>query len=165
MNKEKILFIARHAKAEQAHDGINDFDRKLLPEGIQRTEKIAHKLLSLNMRPDLIVSSPSVRTLETAKIFAKFFALSENEIVTHQTLYDGTTNDYFDAIYALPDNFSKVMIVGHNPMVSELASFFNKKIEPLPTSGVVVLESQSSFWFEFVIKFVRVRKVLFPKKL
>lgn len=165
MKKDKILFIARHAKAEPAIDGVSDFERKLVPEGIKRSEKIALKLLHLDIKPELIVSSPSIRTLETARIYARFFDLPEEKIITQQILYDGTTNDYFDTIYALPDNFSRVMIVGHNPMVSELAAFFNKKIEGLPTSAVVVLESQTSFWFEFVIKFFRVTKILIPKEL
>jgi len=165
MINKKWLFVARHAKAEQGRESVDDFHRKLLPEGIQRTEKVAKVLLTHKLVPEYIVCSPAVRTLETAKIFASFFRVPQEKIVAIDNLYRGSTNDYFDAIYSLPNEFQSVMMVGHNPYVSELVNFFNKNIEPLATSTVVILESQTSTWNEFVLKYIKVREIFIPKKL
>jgi len=64
----KIFFI-RHG---EAMDDVEDryggwYDPDLSPAGIKGAKKIAEKLLAMNLKFDLILSSPLKRTLQTAE--------------------------------------------------------------------------------------------------
>jgi len=58
------------------------------------------------------------------------------------------------------------MIVGHNPMITEFANFFlSQKIDNLPTSAILALESDADNWPAFVVSFRRVLFHLIPKSI
>ncbi len=156
----------RHGKAAFSAPDSDDFSRNLLPLGQKRTIRIARELMVKKAVPQLIISSPAARAHETALLVAGELGLGTEKVITNENLYFRSVNDYFDALYTAPEEVSVLMITGHNPLVTEFANFFLKqKIESLPTSGVVALQSDAVSWPEFVISYRKALFYLVPKQL
>ncbi|MEI6899735.1 MAG: histidine phosphatase family protein, partial [Bacteroidota bacterium] len=66
----KKLYLVRHAKSSWEQVGIRDFERPLTSLGIKRSKKVIDYLLAQEVKIDLMISSPAVRTHETARLFA-----------------------------------------------------------------------------------------------
>lgn len=163
---KKVLLIMRHGKAEYLADGQSDADRKLVETGIRRTKRIAAELRHRRVIPDHIISSPAARALSTAGIMASELGIEESMIDIRPELYFKSINDYFDTLYTAPESASKILITGHNPLVSDFAAFFLKQaIGSIPTSGLVALESDAATWPEFVIAYRKALFYLIPKQL
>jgi phosphohistidine phosphatase len=163
---KKTLLIMRHGKSSWQKAGEDDFTRALLPLGVERTEIVGKQLLKERVLPQIIISSPAERAVRTAFCLADTIKLNHDAISTNESLYFKTVNDYFDALYSAPEDVSKIMIVGHNPMITEFANFFlSQKIDNLPTSGILALESDADNWTAFVLSFRRVLFHLIPKNI
>ena len=67
----KTLYIVRHAKSSWDNLSIDDFDRPLNKKGLKDAPKMAKHFADTYQRPDLIISSPARRALETAENFAE----------------------------------------------------------------------------------------------
>lgn len=69
----KKLLLIRHAKA--VHDNAyDDFERPLRHRGIRDAQSMAEALLKEKIVPQVLVTSPAIRTLATADIFSEFLS-------------------------------------------------------------------------------------------
>ncbi|OFY09217.1 MAG: hypothetical protein A2W93_15510 [Bacteroidetes bacterium GWF2_43_63] len=156
----------RHGKADGLIGGRKDIERPLTDLGRRRTGIIANELKKKKVLPQFIISSPAARALETAQHMAALLELDSKSMGINDDLYFKTVNDYFDALYALPDEYNNIMIVGHNPLITQFANFFlSQKIVDMPTSGLIALQSEARTWPEFVIAFKKALFYLIPKNL
>ncbi len=119
------LFIMRHGKAEDvsSHTGYADRPRRLTPEGIANIQAMIPALRQLDMIPDQIVSSPFPRAVETARI------IHQGLKVIHSVQYmdalgaDQSIFAFFENnLASLLESQQRLMIVGHEPCLSGLAS-------------------------------------------
>jgi phosphohistidine phosphatase len=162
----KTLFIIRHAKSSWDEEGLNDHERPLVEKGKKRTLKIADYLLSQKITVDLIISSDAVRARDTAYILALELSYPEKKIQLNSTVYNGDAESLADILLNLPDEINSMILVGHNPSVTALANFFlKKKIEWLPTSGVVGIEFETVKWAQISDAEKRTKFVVSPKML
>ena len=67
----KTLFLVRHAKSSKDDPTLTDKERPLNDRGRRDAPKMGERLAKRDVEPDLIVSSPAVRALATAQIFAE----------------------------------------------------------------------------------------------
>src|SRR5262249_49031694 len=69
------LYIVRHGIAIDREDPKSppDPERFLTEEGIEKTKEVARGVVRLGIVPDLLISSPYVRAMQTAEIFAAAF--------------------------------------------------------------------------------------------
>ena len=157
----KRLFLVRHAKAAIGSHSILDHDRKISADGIHDIKKISYYLKNNNLNPDHIISSTSIRTLETINI------LNENingKIYTDPLLYNAHVIDIEKIIKNVPDKYDSLMIVGHNPsMTSFINKISNINIDYVPTSAIGIVDFNCSW------KSINNNGILFdfiyPKKL
>ena len=63
------IYILRHGHAQNPEAGLDDFDRALTDEGIEKISKLALFFNNLNTNLELILSSPFIRAKQTAEIF------------------------------------------------------------------------------------------------
>lgn len=162
----KTLLIMRHGKAEGQIGGRKDIERPLTDLGRKRTAVVANELMKKMILPQFIISSPAARALQTAQYMAEQIKLDETKISVNDDLYFKTVNDYFDTLYAAPEELNNIMIVGHNPLITQFANFFlAQKIVDMPTSGLIALQSDARTWPEFVIAFKKALFYLIPKNL
>lgn len=113
------LYVMRHGLAEPAH-GKTDFERQLLPEGEAQVVSVAKQLLAhLNGMPmNVVLSSPYVRTLQTATLLAEQLAcpLQTNALLEP----DADVNALWRFLAQCPH--PHVLLVSHMPLVSTLIS-------------------------------------------
>lgn len=153
----------RHGKAENGYDKT-DYKRKLIPKGIKRNLKIGQKLLDRKGEFDAILCSKAVRTTETAEFMADLFNFPQADIKKHKEFYLAPPLLMLESLYALDNTISNVLLVGHNPGVSELVtSLSGQLIDWLPTSTLIALKFDTNKWEEISRANVKIAFSLFPK--
>jgi phosphohistidine phosphatase len=120
------LVIVRHADAGDAEEfakttGKDDALRPLTDKGIEQTKSIADGLRKLVPSCDLIVSSPYTRAQQTAEILIK--AYEQRATDTTAVLEPAATPSDFVEWMSDHHNADVVMIVGHEPHLSTLATW------------------------------------------
>ena len=117
------IYLMRHGVAREpaSADFEADSQRPLTAEGRDAITRIAHALKKLDVRPDLILSSPYVRAEQTAAILAKEFDLLKHLILSELLVPEGKVEDIIGTIVV---NYmaDEILIVGHEPCLSLLAS-------------------------------------------
>lgn len=145
----KILYLLRHAKAQEHMPDRKDFDRELIEKGISDSRLIGKRLNELGARPDLIISSPAARALQTAIIVATNLGFHADRIVQEKDLYQAESEDYLDLLSRIDDDYQSVMLVGHNPGISDFAYFMCSKFpESLSKGAVAAMEFKEDKWMD-----------------
>jgi phosphohistidine phosphatase len=143
---KRILTLVRHAKAVKYLDGTGDIDRPLHETGYVEAYAVAAKHFKLQQIPDLIITSPAVRAFSTALIFQRTLQVPLTRFLINEKLYEADLNDLYELVAELDDRFPSVMLVGHNPSFSMLASKYDTSINHVPTAGVVRFEFDVEKW-------------------
>jgi phosphohistidine phosphatase len=156
----------RHAKSAWGEPGLDDFDRPLLEKGKKRTKSIIDYLLQKNVCPDLIITSPALRALETARIMQHGLGLSSEQLREEKSIYSSDSEKLEDLFYDLPVATENILLVGHNPAVTSFVNnFLENKIDALPTSAVVGLEFNTHEWSSIMNEVAKVKFIIYPKML
>ncbi len=146
----KRLVIVRHAKSSWEQSELADIDRPLNKRGIRNAPEMGRRLAARKIVPNLIISSPAVRALATAKMIAAEVGYREGRIVVEKTLYGAGVQLFLEALARWGDKDNPadlVMLFSHNPGVTELANFLTgKRIDNLPTCGVVIVDFETDRW-------------------
>lgn len=160
----KTLYLVRHAKSSWDYENISDIDRPLKIKGIRDSYEIARRLKLRNLFPDIIISSPANRAIHTALIFIRVLEVGYDRLKIFEDVYDGDIDDLKYIINNISDDINSVMLVGHNPVISELASSIIKEldtnnlasnkilpedIEDMPTCSMITITSEIEKWKEF----------------
>lgn len=162
----KTIYIVRHAKSSWDKIDLPDEKRPLMEKGKKRTKKAIRYLEEKLTTVNYIISSPAVRAYETAKILALGLKYPLEDIKIDPQLYHADGDSIFDQICDLPDRFNSVMIVGHNPSLTDLANrLLITPIENLPTSGIVSISFDADNWKKVPVSVRRTNFILFPKEL
>jgi len=118
------LYLLRHAIAvERGTPGYEvDSTRPLTPDGARKMHSIAEGMVRLKIDPDIIISSPYLRARQTADIVAEAFHLRRS-VELHDALSPGgDPARLLGDLGQLAANRKSVLLVGHEPDLSELAS-------------------------------------------
>ena len=142
----KTLFLVRHAKSSKDDPTLPDKKRPLNDRGRRDAPKMGERLAKRDVEPDLILSSPAVRALTTAQLFAEELDYKAKNIVVDDRLYASTADDLLEVIHELDDAHKRVMVFGHNPEMSDLAHRLSDKIGDMPTCAVAEFEFDSKSW-------------------
>ena len=162
----KTLYIVRHAKSSWDFTELPDIERPITEKGIFNTKKIVTELNNKNIRLDLIICSHSKRTYETAKLLATGLNYTIEKIVVSKAIYRVDTDDIFNLIFGVKDNVDSLMIVGHNPTLTQFANIFlEEKIELLPTSGIISINFEADNWNDIINVPHKINFTIFPKQL
>lgn len=163
----KRIVIVRHAKSvPYGYD--DDFHRDLKdPRGFNDAEKVSSELKKQGILPGLMVSSPALRALKTARIFAGTFAYPAEEIQQEDDLYEGiSTHEFVERLHSFSDTLTTVYFFGHNPtvyyLIHGLAPSFK---ECVPTSSSVVIDFQGDSWETIVPGSGKVFLQLIPRMI
>jgi len=117
----KTLFLVRHAKSSRDDPSLPDRERPLDDRGKRDAPKMGKRLAKRDAKLDLLVSSPALRALTTAKLIADEMGYKRNDIVVDDRLYASSPDDLLAVIRALDNKLGRVMLVGHNPEFTDLA--------------------------------------------
>jgi phosphohistidine phosphatase len=143
----KTVYIVRHGKAIPASTNVADADRMLTDTGVARTCRVALYMAESKPTIDQIISSPAERAFATSLILADKLGFQANKIVANDKLFTGDAIDALEIIEELDDSVNSVMIVGHNPIITQVANHFaSPKLDSLPTTGVVSVHLETDKW-------------------
>lgn len=142
----KTLIILRHSKTEQVNPA-GDAARELTKPGRRWATEAGREILKATGMPDLLVTSNAIRALQTGDLAAEAMQFTGERRVVPD-VYGATLNQLVEVIQAFPDDFSAVVLVGHNPGLEELANSYRaeKSQEHLPTAGWMVVELEADAW-------------------
>jgi phosphohistidine phosphatase len=141
----KKLLLIRHAKAEKETGG-KDFDRPLKYPGIQDARFMAEHIREAGIIPQLVVTSPALRTLTTAEIFADAFKLADPK--EEKSIYEASQQTWLKVINRLPDEFGVIAVVGHNPGVANILYYLTGQAREVHTSTCALIEFDLDKWSE-----------------
>lgn len=143
----RTLVLLRHAKA-QAPGAPPDIERPLTERGRADAGAIGTWLADEGMRPGLVICSPAVRTRQTWHEVAIALATTDPsggapEVHYEQKLYDGGRTELVDLLRAVSDDITTVLVIGHNPTVSDVSMLLSPDhtggpFNALHTSGLAV---------------------------
>jgi phosphohistidine phosphatase len=116
------LYLIRHGVAEEQGDAWpDDTKRPLSEEGMSRLRKSSRGLAALGVSLDVVLTSPLVRTKQTADIVAGAFE-PRPPIVTADALAPGGSAQAVLADLEKQSRRKSIALVGHEPGIGELAA-------------------------------------------
>ena len=136
----KRLILVRHAKSNLNQPLVSDHERILNQSGKNEAKLIGQYLYQTHYTISHIISSSAIRTLQTAKIISKEIKF-EDSIETQSLIYNSAAEKILNLIHNINNKFECVMLVGHNPTITELANHIsNIKIDNIQTSGTIIID-------------------------
>lgn len=159
----KSITLVRHGKSSWEFN-VSDSLRPLKNRGIDDAKLVANQFIRVGELPEIIYSSPAVRAFSTCKIFLRIFNLSEDSVIVKDDLYDFGGESVINFIKRLSNNYNSVMLFGHNHAFTSIANIFGDKfIDNLPTSGLIKLNFDISYWKD--LKKGTTELIIIPKDL
>ena len=126
---------------------MRDRDRPLNKRGERDAPVMGQRIAAAGIRPSLILSSPAVRAWTTAKIIATQINYPLEFLQQEPNLYMASVTDMLDVIVAQDEGFNSLMLVAHNPGLTEFANFLVRGLtDNLPTAGVVSVNIDQDHW-------------------
>ncbi len=116
------LFLIRHGLAEERGDAWpDDRARPLTRKGVAGLERIGRGLVRMSVSFDVILSSPLVRTRQTAEILAAAYDPRPN-VVAVEALSPGGAPQAVLAALTKHARHTRIGVVGHEPDIGGLAA-------------------------------------------
>jgi phosphohistidine phosphatase len=146
----KRLTLLRHAKSDWSLPDQADWDRALNKRGQRDAPEMARRLRERKLKPGLMVSSPAVRALTTATMVARKLKVPATCVLQDERLYLASPKDILQVIQATPRDVEHLMVVGHNPGMTELANLLSagERIDNLPTCGYFTAVFKIADWID-----------------
>lgn len=144
----KRLLLLRHAKSSWNDEGALDFARTLAPRGESDAPEMGNRLRGRDMTVDLVLASPAARAKRTATLVAAALGYAEERIALAPDLYLASPAALLRTIGQQPDSAATLLVVGHNPGLTELANLLvaELNLDNLPTAGVVAIDCDTQHW-------------------
>lgn len=134
------LGILRHGHAApDPLPGEGDFGRPLDARGEDGSLRIGLWTMENGVSPDLIISSPARRARGTAEHFCRGAGLGSEVLVWEERVYNAPLDQLVQVLAEAPEEPRHVMLVGHNPGVSELASWLTGGEVQLGTASLAFI--------------------------
>ncbi len=166
----KSLTLLRHAKSGWNDPVSRDFDRPLNPRGRKAARTVALEMKARGLAFDLVLASPARRVIETlAEVEAAYGPLGPQY---DERLYLASTATLIEIVRATPDSADRLLLVGHNPGLEEIALRLSSRDEgglrgevevKYPTGTVAEIGLAVEHWAEVkegigqIVRFIRPR--------
>ena len=146
-----VLILIRHGEAVQSGADSKDHGRILTARGQRQSLALGEQLVQAGWQPTLALVSDAARTTQTwTGVAAGAGAAYAGTAVEHQRLiYSGAVKQLQQLLQAVdPLKHHTVVMVGHNPGISELAGDLAAQDLRLSPADGVVLGIQAESWVE-----------------
>ena len=153
------LILFRHAKSDWSVLGQGDHNRRLAARGVNAAGLMGRWLHQVGLVPDLILCSTAQRTRETLALAWTQWP-ERPEVRYDEQLYLGSVGTMLRVIHREADTQSKLMVIGHNPGMWELAvSLVRDGAQPqtkgligkFPTASVAVVQFEIPSWGDLAL--------------
>lgn len=145
----KKLLIIRHAKSSWKYPELSDYDRPLNARGKRDGPLMAQRLQRRYLSVDLLISSPSLRTRQTAEALHLVMGIPWEKIAWESTLYHGNTAAYWNTLRTLGPAIDTACLIGHNPGITDFANQLHQPFtDNIPTLGMACFQFPTTHWQE-----------------
>lgn len=152
----KTICLMRHSEAvTQLSETITrDFDKPLTDNGIHQLEHVRHFFKTHHFLPDLIICSSAVRTRQTLEWIQEALGAGA-EVIFDEDIYGIKADGLLQKLSDLPTKKSTVLIVGHNPAISDTVQTFLNLIKshdtvslelPAKPSQLAIFRMRAATW-------------------
>lgn len=124
------LVLVRHGRAEGNDPRLPDFERRLDARGRAEAASLGRRLRARGLAAPWVLASPALRTLETAQLLLESMDASADGLRTLPQLYLAGTETLADAVRAVDGAARTLMVVAHNPGISEFARWLSPAAAP-----------------------------------
>jgi phosphohistidine phosphatase len=147
MPESKTLYLVRHAESNGPSSGQRDFDRILNRCGEHDAQELGRRLKIRGIQPDVIISSPARRAIQTSEFIVTELGIPTDSIVFDETIYDASVASLIEIIQRLNDLHKSAMLIGHNPSISWLINqLTGQHIANAPTGSIATILISSTHW-------------------
>lgn len=164
----KKLILMRHAESQPEQFGLNDRERCLSGEGMRELEQIRRKLQGKLQGLNLVLCSNVKRTRQTLEGIKPILP-SICELAFDDGLYHAPATSLINRLHDIEDARDFVMVIAHNPGVSDFLNLVNASTEKkpgmpkmFPTSGVAIFEGNFTKWQDASLARFRLQTFLMP---
>ncbi len=162
----KTLFLIRHAKSSWDNITLPDIERPLNERGKYDAPLMAKRLKDKKIEIDAFVSSPAKRAKKTAEIFMDVLDGRGKKLALIPSLYEATTEKYYDAIENLKDKYDTVAVFAHNPGITDfINSLLCSPVYDMPTCAVYAVKIKTKSWKGFKVAYKEFLFFDYPKNL
>lgn len=143
----KQLLIFRHAKSDWANADISDFNRPLNNRGLVDAPAMGKRLKQLKIKPEMVITSPALRALSTAKLVCQEINFPIEAIQTNISIYDATCGQLLKLITHFDNGSDVIALFGHNNGITDLAVYLtDEDIFNIPTCGMMLISFPFDDW-------------------
>jgi phosphohistidine phosphatase len=154
----KSLTLLRHAKSERESPSGSDFDRSLDERGREDAARIGQELRHLGLSYDRVLASPAKRVVETLEAVGSIGA------EWNERIYNASTGELLAIVQGV-DDAERLLMIGHNPGLEELASILSGSPIAMPTGSLVEIDLPIDGWRDAGNERGRLVRFLKPKDL
>ncbi len=154
----KLVYLLRHAKSSSDRSD-EDHARPLNARGRHAADHIGEFLAGRDELPQLVLCSSARRTRETFERVQRQLG-SELPAAIESDLYLASCEALLARIRALPEEIERVLLVGHNPGIGELAERLAREGpaelreslgEKFPTGALAIVRLFAPLWKEALL--------------
>jgi phosphohistidine phosphatase len=124
---------------------MDDFDRPLNKRGKHAAPLMGEVMKQRKVDPDVVLSSPSKRTRQTAKLAFESADL-EPDIHFEDKIYLASLEQLIRIVCSIDKSADSAMIIGHNPGMSELLHALTGTANEFPTGALAAIELSTHDW-------------------
>ncbi len=142
----KKIILIRHAKSDWENYSLPDYDRPLAERGLRDAPQMAASLKNRGVLIDLICSSTAQRAKQTTLLSTAVLGYPEAKIHWEKSLYHASASHLLHFIQSQSDQVQTLVLVGHNPGLTELIVHLGVNLDNLPTAGQFAFSVLSKEW-------------------
>jgi phosphohistidine phosphatase len=162
----KTLYLLRHAHTFAAAPPLmGDHERILSPQGAEEALQVGKFMQAHEFYPDFVLSSSSVRTIQTARlIFGVLFSQVGIKVASHfdRRLFHASAETMLSEIRQIDRSIQHLLVVGHNPGIAELALQLGD-IDHYAPATLAVFKADCREWSDFSPDTAKLEQVFVPE--
>lgn len=159
------LTLVRHAKSSWDDPDRIDFLRPLAPRGREAAPRVGARLRDLDVRPDLLLTSPATRARQTAALLRRALGPDTPSPRIRKDLYLADPAEWYAVLRRVDPRFHHVLAVGHNPgLRAFLEELCGETLASVPTGAAALLRVRGA-WADLAPGRARLLDFLTPKSL
>jgi phosphohistidine phosphatase len=139
---DRTLIVLRHAQAAAGY-GSGDAGRPLTGRGRRDAAHAGRELAARRLVPDLVLCSTARRAEQTWQALSRARSPEWKPEVSHDSrIYDASATTLLELLWETDDKVRTVLLVGHNPAVTELVHTLVRGLDPgmgMTTSAFAVI--------------------------
>jgi phosphohistidine phosphatase SixA len=136
MEKDAILLLMRHGESPTTPK-LLDIERPLSERGIKQCQSIGSQIVALAIKIDQAVISSALRTRQTFLNVNQTLKLSQDPVI-EPTLFHGEIDAISEIIAHHFMSRTCMLVIGHNPWVSELTGILTRQFHQLSPAEVII---------------------------